>query len=254
MNCRNARKLMDEVLDGNPAHQARLEEHVAECEQCRAQWSLLSRTQDALAQSVSRSVEPSALEQLTENVLTEVGAREARLQVMPAPRRWLAFAVAAGLLLAFGVGLGAGRTVWPREMTVTKVVTEREVVEKPVEVPVRVVEERVVVKPVPVVKTRIVYRDRPARGVEAPAGKPVLPAAGGSEALAAPEIEIVAVNPVVRREIRPAAVVNASTGNAPLPTPLVGDGDSAAPDSPAGTIMVAQTGSSIVEKGQGEDQ
>jgi len=66
--------------------------------------------------------------------------------------RWVA--AAALVIVAFSVGLYAGRTVWPREL----IVKVTEVHEKIVEVPV--IKERVVVKHVPVYKTRIVYRER----------------------------------------------------------------------------------------------
>ncbi len=254
MNCRNARKLMHEILDGTFTHQARLEAHLTECERCRAQWAMLSRTQDALIQCVGRPVEDSALERLTSSVLAEVGTRETGPPVVPAPRRWVAVAIAAGLLLAFATGLGAGRTIWPREMAVTRVVTEREVVERQVRIEVPVPRERVVVKRVPVLKTNVVYRDRPTREAGA-AEEGVVPAPG--ETLAAsppPKVELVAVNPVLRREIRPAAVVDDGVFDAKPAEPLASSHADFAPDSAAETIMVAQTGTGIAQPTAGEDQ
>lgn len=253
MNCRNARKLMHEILDGVPADQAQLEEHLGGCEQCRAHWGMLSRTQDALIQCVGRPVENSALERLTASVLTEVGGLDSGRPVVPAPRRWVAFAVAAGLLLAFGAGLGAGRTIWPRALTVTKFVTEREVVKEPVRVEVRVPEERVVVRHVPVVRTRIVYRDRPtpAEGAEESElgeGLHRTPEAG-----AEPNVELVGVNPVIRREIQLAAVVDHGTGDAKGPEPLAG-GQTDVADGGAQATMVAQTRTSTAPPTIGEDR
>jgi hypothetical protein len=128
------------------------------------------------------------------------------------------------------------------------------VVKVPGKIEVPVPEERLVVQHVPVVKTKIVYRDRPTPAERAGEGEVAELLERAPETGAAPEVELVALNQVVRREIRPAAVVNAATGDAPMPTPLVGDGEIAVPDSTAETIMVAQTGSGMVEKGQGEDQ
>jgi len=254
VNCREARNLMDEVLDGILTHQARLESHLTECDRCREQWVVLRRTEGTLAECVGRPVEESALERLTETVLAEVGVRQTEAPAVAGRRRWVAFAMAAGLLLAFAAGLGAGRTVWPRAVTLTKVVTQHEVVERSVEVPVPVVTTQVVIKRVPVVTTRVVYRDRPAAG-EAAAESEVHGVPGEMPGAAAPpHVELIAIHPVLRREVRPAAVIDQAVGKADQPEPLA-DSQPRIATGPVGqTVMVAQTVSDTPKPIAGEDQ
>ena len=254
MNCREARNLMDEVLDGNPIHQTRLEAHLAECERCRDQWVMLRRTQEALAECVRRPVEPSALERLTTDVLAEVGAQQTGTPAAAGGRRWVAFAMAASLLLAFATGVGAGRTIWPRAVTVTKVVTQHEVVERSVEVPVPVVKEQVVVKRVPVLTTRVVYRDRPAPREGAAESEILRASREMRRAAPPPEVELIAVHPVVRREFQPAAVIDEGGSESDQSEPMADGGPRIATGPAAQTIMAAQIVSDTPKPIIGGDQ
>ena len=198
MNCRKARGLIDQLLDGTLDDRTALDEHLAHCDACRSAFARLQRVQDAVSRSVRSSPDEARLDRITAGILE--GARHPEPHVAPAPGRprWASFAAAA-VVVAFALGLGMGRVVWPREMVVTKVVPKREVVEKVVEVQVPVIEERVVVREVPVVKTRVVYRDRPAPPQPAPevSGQPLLP----TEVVKADEF-VVSLKDTVRLALR----------------------------------------------------
>jgi len=156
MNCKQARRLMHEILDGAEMGREGLEQHVAQCPACRAELRALQATETALQRAVNCQAPSEPLERAMNGALYAIKHQG----VAYGGRRWLVVGVAVGVLAAFCVGLFAGRSVWPRE--VIQVNRVREVVEKVVKVEVPVVKERVVVKRVPVVRTRVVYREREA--------------------------------------------------------------------------------------------
>jgi predicted anti-sigma-YlaC factor YlaD len=156
MDCKQARKLMHEALDGRGEVEPALAEHLSACAACRNEYAALGAVQNLVAAKVAGEPPQESLERVSAGVL----GRLAREKQVHAGAAWRSLAVAAGLLLVFGLGLLAGRELWPRE--VVRVERVPQVVERIVEREVRVVEERVVVERVPVVRTRIVYRDRPA--------------------------------------------------------------------------------------------
>jgi hypothetical protein len=168
-----ARELMHEALDGSDEAREGLDAHLAECAECAAEFAAMQRLQAAVGETVSCEPPQDRLDRATVAALAV--SEESR------GRSWVAFAMAAAVLLAFGIGLLAGREAFPREVVrvermpqIVERVVEREV-EVPVEVPV--VEERVVVREVPVYRDRIVYRDRQVEVTEARevATEPVMP-------------------------------------------------------------------------------
>ena len=166
-----ARELMHEALDGSADAREALAAHLAECDDCAAEFAAMERLQAAVGETVACEPPEDRLERATVAALALADGR-------PARSRWVTVAMAAAVLLAFGIGLLTGREAWPREVVrIERVpqVVER-IVEREVEVPV--VEERVVVREVPVYRERVVYRDRPVEAVEeAPAAprEPVMP-------------------------------------------------------------------------------
>jgi hypothetical protein len=172
MTCDDARELMHEALDGCEGAAERLEAHLAQCDNCVRDFDMLQRTQEAVAAVVGREPSPERLERAAIAALA-VGT--------PAQRSpWVAAAIAASVLLAFGIGILAGRSVWPREVIRTVRVPNivEKVVEREVRVEVPVVEERVVVKRVPVIRERVVYRDGPIQAATknpVAVGQPVMP-------------------------------------------------------------------------------
>ncbi len=164
------RELMHEALDGSGDARERLTAHLAACEDCAAEFAAMQRLQAAVSATVACEPPEDRLERAT------VAALAAAEQ--PQVRRWVAFAMAAAVLLAFGIGLLAGREAWPREVVRVERVPQivERIVEREVEVPV--IEERVVVRQVQVVRERVVYRDRPAEAAEkmpAAPQEPVMP-------------------------------------------------------------------------------
>ena len=155
MNCKQARRLMQQLLDGDEIGRAPLEDHLAECPSCRAEFHALAEMQTAVGRAVKCDVPSGALQRATEGALQVIRYHDSAAH---AGRRWLAVGVAAGVLAAFGLGLVSGRSMWPQE--IVQVRTVPQVVEKIVRVEVPVIEERMVVKRIPVVRTRIVYRER----------------------------------------------------------------------------------------------
>ncbi len=158
MNCRRARRLMHELLDGSVTDREALDTHLAECDACRAEMSRLREAHDAVAATVACPTGEPDFEREMAAIWQAIDARGERAERARHGRLWLVPACAAAAVLLFCLGLWTGREAWPREVTVTRVVTRPEIVERRVEVPV--VKERVVVERVPVVKTRVVYRDR----------------------------------------------------------------------------------------------
>ena len=158
MNCEQARRVMQDVLDGTQADHAELDAHCAECPQCRAEWRQLQAIDSAVRAGVRCDVPVECRDRVMADALRRIELRQGHAA---RGTRWPRRVATAALLIAIFVGgIYAGRTVWPREVTVTKTVKVLEVHEKIVEVEVPVVKERVVVKRVPVYKTIIVYRDR----------------------------------------------------------------------------------------------
>ncbi len=171
MNCRTARRLMHELLDGDCADQSGLDSHLAECEACRAEMSRLRHVHESVAEAVGRPPDQPDLAEDMSGIWHAVRARGLGPAQPDRPRTWAAGAFGLAAALLFGLGLWAGGSLWPREVQVVRVVTETKIIEKSIEVPV--VEERIVIQRVPVVKTRVVYRDRPVPATPGPqAGVP----------------------------------------------------------------------------------
>ena len=165
-----ARELMHEALDGSADAREALAAHLAECDDCAAEFAAMERLQAAVGETVACDPPEDRLERASVAAMA--------LTDEPRGRRWAALAMAAAVLLAFGIGLLAGREAWPREVVRIERVPQavERIVEREVEVPV--VEERVVVREVPVYRERVVYRDRPVEAAEeTPAAprEPVMP-------------------------------------------------------------------------------
>jgi anti-sigma factor RsiW len=197
VECREARRLMHEILDQRDPDAGEIEEHLAACEECRAAFGRLRDADAATRAIVAESVDEDRASRAVAAALKAIAATPAA----PARGRRLALAglpFAVGLAM-FAVGLWCGRTAWPREVTLTRVETRPETVERVVEkvvrvevpVPTPVIRERVVVRTV-YVPTRATAERRVAAG---PITVPPIP------------------RPIVTREITPAAVV------APPPEP-----------------------------------
>ena len=237
MRCDEARELMHEALDGSAQAREALAGHLAECQECAAKFAALERVQDAVAATVAWEPPEDRLERATVAALALAGER----------RRtpWAALAAAAAVLLAFGLGLCAGRSAWPREVVrvervpqVVERIVEREV---PVEVPV--VQERVVVRDVvrevPVVRERIVYRDRPAAPGEATLAappEPVMPEIREERIVARP----MAITITQSEEVMPAPVANEE--------PPADDEVGAGPDAPDGDRLALEMSASESER------
>lgn len=108
MECREAQRAMDELLNGALEHWAPLHGHVKACERCSTEWRRLQRL-DRLARDELRDpVSEAELERLTAGVLRTIAASSrAVLSAPPAsPRVALAaFSLVAVLLL----GVAGGR-------------------------------------------------------------------------------------------------------------------------------------------------
>jgi len=179
MDCREARRLMDDLLDGALMDSEALDEHAAACEGCREELGRLRALDAAVAASVVHTPEEHELARMTAGVLDEI-------EVRPPVALWpKVAALAAAAVVIFCGGLWAGRAAWPTERVVERVVEVPTVVEKLV--PVTVVEEREVVREVPVVQTRVVYRDRIVR-VDATGQEPRRHAASVQEPVKAAEV------------------------------------------------------------------
>ena len=161
MNCRHARKLMDEALDRKGAPREPLAAHLAGCEGCQALWHRLAH----LPQVVG-GLTPCP-QDARERVARVVAAASAPAGVA-APRGALApangtralrphLAWACVALVAFALG-----HMFRTPEVVQRTVQVPVVREKLVRTEVPVYRERVVTREVrvPVVRTRVVYRDR----------------------------------------------------------------------------------------------
>lgn len=161
MDCKRAKQLMHEALDGGAENEPALAEHLAACAACRNEHAALRAVQNLVAAEVSCEPPEESLERVSAVVLSRLACEKQ----VHGGAAWRTLAVAASVMLVFGLGLLAGRELWPRE--IVRVERVPQVVERIVEREVPVIEERVVVERVPVVRTRIVYRDRPAESVTA---------------------------------------------------------------------------------------
>jgi len=237
MRCDEARELMHEVLDGSEVPRERLEAHLADCAECAAEFAALQRAQEAVAVAVVCDPPEDRLERAAVAALAVADERPRHTR-----SAWAAPAMAAAVVLAFGMGLWAGRSAWPREVLrvervprVVERIVEREV---PVEVPV--VQERVVVRRVPVVRERIVYRDRPTAPAEdqvaAAPPEPVMPEVHEIRITAEP----LPVTITHSEEIIPAPVAQES---APEPETM-----GAEPDAPDGERLALQMSASGSER------
>ncbi|MFQ5809017.1 MAG: anti-sigma factor family protein [Armatimonadota bacterium] len=214
MRCRKARKLIQELMDGALGDRRELDAHLGGCTACRRELAALQQIDAAVRDVVTCDVPEEALNRLSAGVLPALAAQEAR-PVGIFALRWAAAAMIAAALLA---GLAAGRWLWPRQVTVTRVERVTEVREKivEVEVPVVKVEERVVVKRVPVTRTEVVYRDPPERPPAA------LWASPGPVRLEPIRIRIDTTPappaPELRQQVRPAALAE-KAGEEDTPSP-----------------------------------
>ena len=160
MNCRQANRLMDDVLNGVLEHSSELEAHLAECDRCAAEWSALQRLARAARGELGRPVDEDRLERLTGSLLRALAAEPRPAPYMPLV--WARAAAALGLLLAaFAGGVAVGHALWPTQRVTTRVVEKPYPVERVAKAFVPVVRERVVVRRVPVTRTRVVYREPP---------------------------------------------------------------------------------------------
>ena len=219
MKCRNARKLIQELLDGTLADRAGLDGHLAECNECRAELAALQQIDAAVSGVVDRDIPEDALERVSAGVLPQIAERESRPVGVFAFRWAAALAVTAAALI---VGLGVGRWAWPREITVTVVEKVPVVQERIVEVKVPVVRERVVVKEVPVVRTRVVYRDREPEAAStlwASPREPVKLEPIVIRYVTAPALP----TPTLQQDVRPATVAEHDDDEPPAPTDAEGE-------------------------------
>jgi anti-sigma factor RsiW len=193
VNCRRARRLVQDLLDGCLANPTELDQHLATCQACRTHLARLQRLSAAVAGDVRCSPDEARLERVTAGVEGAIAAERRAQEPTGRGRPWRAL-VAAAMLGVFALGLLAGRMVWPRETVVTQVqrVVQTKLVHDRVEVPV--IRERVVRKivRVPVVRTRLVIRYLPPPALPAGAGGANL-ALGFGASLASPEPEPIRV-------------------------------------------------------------
>ena len=215
MNCKEAEGLMHEILDGAEAYDAEFEHHLVECTRCRVEWRQLQRLERAVRAGARRAVPAERREQAIAAILQQMAAQPTRTVVWRGWPRWVT--AAAVIIVAFSLGLGAGRTVRPREVIVTKTVKVPEVRKQIVKVEVPVIQERVVVKRVPVYKTRIVYRERETI--------PLIPVAERQrEPVKCDEILVrlpsspIAATAHVSEEVQPAGVLGAGESDETPPT------------------------------------
>ncbi len=239
MNCRKARTLMHQMLDGVSFDRDELDRHLAECPDCRAELHRLQQAQSAVQAAVRGPVDEESLERATAGILQAVEKDSAAPAARTSRRAQALAGVAVALLLAFSVGVWAGRSVWPREAIVSEVVKVPKIVEKLVEVGVPVVKERVVVKEVTVIKERVVYRERPQPPEQILVAAEPEPAKLG-EIVIHLDVPPLIPPPVVTEEIRPARIVGE---HEPEPEAIETDdgGQNAAPaEQAADENMLAQ--------------
>ncbi len=215
MKCKEARRLIHELLDGADVDHAELDRHLTHCADCRAELAALTQVEAAVADAVNCEVPDEALEHATAGALEAIEARPTTAGRVLRPVRAVAMGVA--ILVVFGLGLATGRWVWPREVMVTQVVEVPEVREKIVKVEVPVVKERVVVKRVPVYKTRIVYREREVPEVTPVAERPREPVKCDEILVYLPSSPI-AATAQVSEEVQPAEVLDVGESDEAPPT------------------------------------
>jgi hypothetical protein len=146
---------MEAILNGDESHRRDLEAHLDACPECRARWQELTQLDDALRLVCNTDLDAGDRERAIAGVLRGIGPPRTAARPAAHALCWAAVAVPL-LLVGFGSGLCAGRTLWPRQ----EVVRVPQWRERVVTVKVPFVEERVVVKRVPVLRTRVVYRER----------------------------------------------------------------------------------------------
>ena len=206
MNCKEARGLMQEILDGAEVCDAEFEHHLAACTRCRVEWRQVQRLERAVRADTRCAVPAARREQAIVAILQQIEAQPTRNVVWRGWPRWLM--AAAVIIVAFSLGLGAGRTVWPREVIVSQTVLVSDVREKIVEVERPVIKERVVVKRVPVIKERIVYLHRDAPEITAVAEEQQQPVKCDEILVYLPSSPI-AATAHVSEEVQPAEVLDA---------------------------------------------
>jgi hypothetical protein len=183
MNCKDALKLIHEVLDGTASAdaRARLGEHLESCPACAAEYERFARWEALLREPDPEEPTDAHFDAMARAVGAEVRRRERKPAPAFAPSWRLSWGMAAACLL---IGLSVGHLALPRTLTRTETIVQREqaagpvrevpverVVYKEVEVPVEVV--RTVVKRVPVATPALVAETRLAPTVPAPAATPV---------------------------------------------------------------------------------
>jgi hypothetical protein len=219
MDCRRADDAMEAVLNGDEPQRRDLEAHLNVCPDCRARWHELTQLDGALRLVCNTAdVDAGGRERAIARVIRGIHAPRTPTATAAHAFRWAAVGVPL-LLVGFGSGLCAGRTLWPRQ----EVVRVPQWRERVVTVKVPFVEERVIVERVPVVHTRVLYRDRtPAPHPEEDANQthaavqartPGVPRAATFTASSAKlttivlgfNLELSPSKPVLTREIRPAS-------------------------------------------------
>lgn len=155
MNCREARRLIHESLDGTASDDARrrLRQHLDSCAACASEERLFARWQELL-----RAPDPSEPDELyfaemARSISAEIRRRESPRLTWLAPSWRVSWGMAAACLL---LGLGIGHLALPKTITRTKIVERQVQVPGPVrEVTVPKVVVKEVRVPVPVVRTQV---------------------------------------------------------------------------------------------------
>ena len=126
MNCRKAYRAMQDLLDGSLPDGSVLEEHLKGCSECRGELARLRQVQEAADRARTCEPDPERLRRVSGRVLAALAAQRLAPRVSVHRLRWAAVASAA-VLLGFCGGLWTGRSVWPRQVTLTRVVTRPQV-------------------------------------------------------------------------------------------------------------------------------
>lgn len=151
MNCRQARRVVRQLLDGEAASREALDEHVGACAECRGYLDSMLRLDAALGAALGSAVSDAETDRATAIAMPETwrGWRPVPLLSRLAP---------ALSVLALLLGFLGGHALWPRERLVERAVEKPVITVRRIEVPVT--KERVVVREVPVERVRVVYRER----------------------------------------------------------------------------------------------